>query len=247
MLFLFAIQIAISIAGRFALYIGLPIMAAYMVFEASRFVYHYFNPAAKQLALEKTAKMDEARLASKVRETHLKVEAAKQRQVEAERQQREIDRIERLRQMYRDAPYQEEPYTYHIDKHANEALAIRYGIANQTRRTIPYWFTATGGVQKRNPSRDTFHFVDAEIIRLQKTKQIELDLYEVVLTDYRNRPAKAIIEQGKEYVKTFYPYDDDWFKKHGEFDRSLKGNETFSLKELAAFYVQRIATGKVDS
>ncbi len=65
------------------------------------------------------------------------------------------------------------------------------------------------------------------------------DMYEVLLIDYRSRKAKVIIEPGTEYVKTFYPYTENWFDKHSELEQTLKGNGTFNLKELATFHVQK--------
>ena len=65
------------------------------------------------------------------------------------------------------------------------------------------------------------------------------DLYEVLLTDFRDRKARAIIETGTEYVKTFYPLDDGWFEKYADLEETLKGNNSFTLKELATFHVQK--------
>jgi hypothetical protein len=61
----------------------------------------------------------------------------------------------------------------------------------------------------------------------------------VLLSDFRDRKARAIIEAGTEYVKTFYPLDDEWFKKYADLEETLKGNNSFTLKELAIFHVQK--------
>jgi hypothetical protein len=61
----------------------------------------------------------------------------------------------------------------------------------------------------------------------------------VVLTDFRDRKAKAVIETGTEYVKTFYPLEDIWFEKHADLENTLKGNGSFTLKELATFHVNK--------
>ena len=68
---------------------------------------------------------------------------------------------------------------------------------------------------------------------MQKTRKVSKDLYEVLLTDFRDRKARAIIETGTEYVKTFYPLDDGWFEKYADLEETLKGNNSFTLKELA--------------
>lgn len=61
----------------------------------------------------------------------------------------------------------------------------------------------------------------------------------MILSDYRDRPARAVIEKGTEYIKTFYPINDHWFDKYADLERTLKGNGSFSLKELAAFHVDK--------
>lgn len=91
----------------------------------------------------------------------------------------------------------------------------------------------------RNPERDKVFYEPATVIRLQKTRRIGKDKYKVVLSDFGNREAVAIIESGKEYVKTFYPLDDDWFIMHADLERALKNNGSFTLKELATFHIQK--------
>ena len=73
----------------------------------------------------------------------------------------------------------------------------------------------------------------------KKIRRLGNDLYEVKLSDYRNRKAKAVIEVGTEYVKTFYPMEESWFKKHADLETTLKGNGSFTLKELATFHIQK--------
>jgi len=112
----------------------------------------------------------------------------------------------------RDSDCQDEPYTYEVKgTHPNEQFAIRYGIANNSNK-----------------------------IRLKKLKKLQNDYYEVELTDYRDRHAIVVIEKGTEYVKTFLPMDNEWFKKHEDLELTLKGNGSFTLKELATFHVQKI-------
>lgn len=107
------------------------------------------------------------------------------------------------------------------------------------RKVREYWYYAKGGEQKRNPSRDRVFYEPANAIRLQKTRRISKDLYEVLLTDFRDRKARAVIEPGADYVKTFYPLDDDWFVKNSDLEEALKGNNSFTLKELATFHIQK--------
>ncbi len=146
-------------------------------------------------------------------------------------------------EIHRDSDQQDAPYTYQIGRHANEALAIRYGIANQEKKTEPYLYHKKGGVLARNPSRDKVYYAPASTIRLQKTKKIRDSHYEVLLKDFRDRKAIAVIEVGAEYVRTFYPLQEDWFKKHADLERTLKGNGSFSLKELANFHVLKTIGG----
>ena len=113
-------------------------------------------------------------------------------------------------------------------------------IANLEKKTKEYWYYARGGERKRNPDRDRIYYAPAETIKVQKTKRLKDDQYEVLLTDFRNRKAKAIIEPGTDYVKTFYPMSEDWFDKYANLETVLKGNSSFSLKELATFHVQKV-------
>jgi hypothetical protein len=144
------------------------------------------------------------------------------------------------RKQHRDGDQQATPYTYQIGRHGNESLAIRYGIANQERKVKEYWYYAKGGARERNPDRDKVFYEPASTIRLQKTKKIGKESYEVLLTDFRDRKAIAIIEVGTEYVKTFYPLEHEWFEKHADLEKTLKGNNSFTLKELATFHVQKL-------
>ena len=182
---------------------------------------------AEQLRAEKEAvAAAKARTAEQARATKAAAAAAKKRAAEQAR-----------RDAYRDSEVQTSPYTYQIGRHANEALAIRYGIANQERKTTEYWYFGPGGVKTRNSERDTYFFEPSRTIRIQKIAKLDRDLYEVFLSDFRNRRAKAVIEVGTEYVKTFYPLSDDWFDRNGHLETTLKGNGSFTLKELAEFHV----------
>ena len=203
------------------LYLILGVIALVIGFHIIRAIYFFFNPEAKKAYFERKEK--EAEEVRKRKEQ----EAADSRQKEAARKQR------------RDADKQQSPYMYKIGKHGNESLAIRYGIANQERKVKKYWYYAKGGERKRNPERDKVYYEPAKTIHIQKTQKLGKDLYEVLLTDYRDRKARAVIEVGTEYVKTFYPLEDSWFRKHADLETALKGSGTFSLKELATFHVQK--------
>jgi len=189
-----------------------------------RVIYHSFNPDAKEafrIRKEKEAeeriKQEEKEAQEKVRqeekEAEEKVRQEEKKAAEKEQKEAEQRRVEFEHIRHRDGDRQYKPYTYKIGRHGNEALAIRYGIANL----------------KTN-------------IQLQKIRKVSKDLYEVLLTEHRDRKAKAIIEVGTEHVKTFYPIDDEWFEKYSDIEQTLKGNGTFTLKELATFHVQKIVS-----
>ncbi len=214
------------------IYVVLPIVGSWILYVVIRSIYHAINPEAKRAYLERKAKEAEENLKRKEQE---EAEAkAKQEREEAEKRRKEYER-----QQHRDGDQQTTPYTYQIGKHGNESLAIRYGIANQARKVKEYWYYAKGGEQKRNPDRDRVYYEPASTIRLQKTRKVSKDLYDVLLTDFRDRKARAIIKTGTEYVKTFYPLDDSWFDKYADLEETLKGNNSFTLKELATFHVQK--------
>lgn len=231
-------------------YVILPIACLSIIYFVLLSIYHKLNPAAKKAYLAKKKKCAEerAKFAEELKKEKAEKEAAakkKKAEKEAavkeknEREAKERYRKELERQQHRDGDQQLTPYVYQIGKHGNESLAIRYGIANQEKKIKEYWFYAKGGEKRRNPDRDIVLYEPAATIRLQKTKKISKDLYEVLLTDYRERKARAIIEVGTEYVKTFYPLDDNWFVKHATLEETLKGNNSFTLKELATFHIQK--------
>ena len=204
-------------------YVVMPIVVFRIFYVVTRSIYHAFNPEAKRAYLERRAKeaeenrkrkeQDEAE--AKAKQEREKAEAkAKQEREEAEKRRKEYER-----QQHRDGDQQNAPYTYQIGKHGNESLAIRYGIANQERKVKEYWYYAKGGEQKRNPDREKIYYEPANTIRLQKTRKVSKDLYEVLLTDFRDRKARAVIETGTEYVKTFYPLDDSWFEKYADLEK----------------------------
>ena len=65
-------------------------------------------------------------------------------------------------------------------------------------------------------------------------------------SDYRDRRAIVIHEEGKPYVPTFYPFDvqkedieRDWFKRNKDIELVLKGNSTMTIKEIAKFHIEK--------
>lgn len=61
----------------------------------------------------------------------------------------------------------------------------------------------------------------------------------VALCDLRDRKALVIIEKGTNYIKTFYPFEKQWFDINFDLEAILKGNENFSTKEIARFHIDR--------
>ena len=148
----------------------------------------------------------------------------------------------------RDRDHQHEPYTYEIGLHGNQTLAIRYGLANTSLETIPYYYYAKGGERKRNSERDRKKVVNSKYIRLRKIKKLNADnQFLVELTDFRKRKAVAIHISGEEFIRTFYPInsslrdvDSGWWIRNPELEAALKDNKTFTLKEMAKFHVDKL-------
>lgn len=161
-------------------------------------------------------KQEDERLAKERDEQRKKEEY--QRKKEASKQRAKL--AEDARRSFRDADQQDKPYRYHIGRHANETLALRYGIAN------------LDGVDGRGHP--------AKFIELRKLERVANNIYLVELADFRNRKAKAVIEVGTEYVKTFLPMSEDWFSKYASLEEALKGNKTMSLKDIARFHVEKV-------
>jgi hypothetical protein len=137
-------------------------------------------------------------------------------QEEKDRKERQdaLQKTEAERVAVRDADFQKSSYTYQIGRHANETLALRYGIAN-----------TLGSREHRE-------------IRLRKLKKIKPDFYEVELSDFGGRRAIAVIEEGTEYVKTFYPQSEDWFEKNEKLEMLLKNNSGLSVVDIAKFHIE---------
>lgn len=137
-----------------------------------------------------------------------------------ENEERLAQQAEDERRSFRDADQQDKPYRYEIGRHANETLALRYGIAN------------LNGIDGRGQP--------AKSIALRKLEKIDKNVYLVEISDFRKRKAKAVIEVGTEYVKTFLPMSEDWFSKYANLEETLKGNKTMSLRDIARFHVEKV-------
>jgi len=141
-------------------------------------------------------------------------------QKKKENDERLAQQAEDTRRSFRDADQQDKPYRYEIGRHANETLALRYGIAN------------LNGVDGRGHP--------AKFIDLRKLERVGSNVYLVEISGFRKRKAKAVIEVGTEYVKTFLPLSEDWFSKYANLEETLKGNKTMSLKDIARFHVEKV-------
>lgn len=220
-----------------------------------RKIYFALNPEEKRRHLEALERERRAREDDKARESEraLVLERQLKEKDEADLKEREkiwalgleqAKRREFERVSLRDADTQDVPYSYKVGRHANEALAYRYGIANQIKRVKEYWYFGKGGVKLRNPDKDSIYFEDANSICLRKLRKVKQSVYEVELSDCRGRKAIAVIEAGTEYVKTFLPIDEKWHSANDEFELVVKGNRTFTLKELASLHVIKTVKSK---
>ena len=220
--------------------ISLAIVALVLLLRIIGVIHRAISPAANRAYIERQAR--EAEKKKIIQEEQAKQAAAER--AAAERREaylrNEAERKELERCRHRDADKQDTPYTYEIGKHGNAALALRYGIVNQERKIKEYWYYESGGGRARNSDRDKVFYEESKTINIQKTKKVGSDMYEVILPDFKNRKAKAIIEAGTEYVKTFYPLDEKgWFQKHADLETVLKDNGAFTLKELAKFHIDK--------
>lgn len=238
----------IIIASIAAIWFSLWLLSG--IYRGLRWIYHIFSPSARKRFLARQAsekaaaeqrerevaayKAEEERKNKEKESAKRRVQEEKERVANEENARREL-----ARQHHRDADIQERPYTYEIGQHANEALAIRYGIANQERIIEEYYYFAKGGIRTRNPSRDKIYWVPSKTITLKKLQPLNSDQFIAALSDHGERKVRVVIERGTEYVKTFLPLDDAWFHAHKKLEETLKNNKSFSLKELASFHVQK--------
>lgn len=127
---------------------------------------------------------------------------------------------------HRDADRQAAPFRYKIGRHANVTLAIRYGIAN-------YHYERDGQSFRPTSEQDT--------ILVQKLSAIGPDKFLAKLPEYNNRKVHVIIEKGTEYVKTFYPInEEEWFDRYAKLEEVIKDNKLYSIEELAKLHVTKV-------
>lgn len=238
------------IAGAALAAAGAALFGTYLFYTGLRRIYHVFNPSARKAFLERRALENAKWERNKKLKEKQKAEKQKRKE-EREREKRDAEeskarafredaeRQERERQRHRDADAQETPYTYKTGQHANEALAIRYGIANLKRKVEEYHYFARGAIRKRNPSRDKTYWVPAKTIEIRKIRYLGKGQFIAALPDHGDRKVRVVIEKGTEYVKTFLPISDEWFETHRKLEETLKNNRSFTLKELASFHVQK--------
>lgn len=134
---------------------------------------------------------------------------------------------EARRRVLRDLDQQDSPFQYEIGRHANETLALRYGIANDEN--------AWSG----RPARSIFlrKLRPAGMIGADGNERDEENVYLVELTRFRDRRALAVIVKGEEFVRTFLPMHERWFDLNSRLEEKLKGNPAFTLKEIAQFNI----------
>ena len=252
---------AVILVARAALMLLAPVLGIcvglfvlYLISIGARRIYHAFNPAAKKAFLSRRENEDaerwrlqreaelerqqkraaqEAREAEELRRRKDREAAdrealeAKSRAALAEAAQREQER-----QRHRDADYQDSPYTYEVGRHANEALAIRYGIANQELQIAEDHRFSNSSLHSRNVHPDMEHWIPSRTITIQKLEPLGNNQFIAALTDHGNRKVRVVIEKGTEYVKTFLPIDDAWFETHRKLEETLKHNNSFTLRKV---------------
>jgi hypothetical protein len=150
---------------------------------------------------------------------------------------------ERHRVGCRDADAQDDPYEYRCAGHPNRTLALRYGIANVGSEVREYVYYGRGGEPIRNPSRDRTVPVENRTIRIRKLQALGNSQFIAELPDFGTIRVRVVIERGTEYVSTFLPRNDAWFTDHAALEDVLKGNPTFSLKEVAKMHVDKAIPG----
>lgn len=176
-------------------------------------------------------------------------EIDRRRRLDEEQKKFEKEEQEKLRalQIERDRDVQNTACVYEIGRHGNETLALRYGIANTTVENVPYFYTAKGGVQKRNPARDTKKITDSRTVRVKKLRPLKKpNTYLVELPDYRDRRAIIVHVKGEPWIKTFLPLDPvkededkSWYTKFKDLELVLKGNSSMTIKEIAKFHIEK--------
>ncbi|KZY43420.1 MULTISPECIES: hypothetical protein [unclassified Oleiphilus] len=125
---------------------------------------------------------------------------------------------EKLNQIARDKPYSEHPVVFNCTGHPNRTLALRYGVMN-----------AENGVEK-----NTIRLVKQGLVQGFEGR----GHYYAELCDYENTKVRVVINEGSDYINTFYPLsDEEWFQKYETLEKLLKNNDSFTLKELAKYHI----------
>lgn len=138
-------------------------------------------------------------------------------------------RISKLKyQKKLDKPVSDEPLVFGCKGHPNRTLALRYGTLN-----------ISNGYEN-------------DTIRILKKGFVEgfedRGHYYAVLCDYENTKVRVVIEQGADFINTFYPLDDkNWFSKFEDLEKLLKNSDSFSLKELAKYYIDIVVVPSLKS
>lgn len=125
---------------------------------------------------------------------------------------------ERLEREARDKPISDELVSFKCIGHPNRTLALRYGVMN------------------------TEDDSENNTIRLLKKGYVpgfeERGHYYAELYDYENTKVRVVIDEGSDYINTFYPLSDkEWFEKYETLEKLLKNNDSFTLKELAKYHI----------
>jgi hypothetical protein len=242
MLFIILIILVIAFLKAY----GIMILIGTLAFIAFRWVYNK-TPNAKKNKKIREKEAEEKQKQKDIKRQILEEKSLfllKQAQTKREQEKQEEIKRENERVYIRDADQQSSSYEYDCIGHPNATLAIRYGIANLKKEVKEYWYHGKRGEKMRNPDRDTISIVPANTIQLQKIRKVKDDPegshYLAKLVDFGNREVVVVIKPGTEYVQTFYPKSEDWFKKYADLELVLKDNKTFDLKELAHFHVQKV-------
>lgn len=124
------------------------------------------------------------------------------------------------RQRILDLDAHSDPVLFKIGRHAKETLALRYGSV------------VTEDKLKIRKIR-----ISGMYDSITNHEEENSDCYLVEIIELRNRRALAIIEKGTDYIKTFLPFEKDWFMVNENLEETLKGNTLFSIKEIAEFHI----------
>ena len=148
-------------------------------------------------------------------------------QEEKERLQKEADAKLKVReyQALIAAPLQADAFSFKCWGHPNRTLAMRYGLLNQSH---------AGG---RLIENDTIQLIKQGYVKGFEDR----GHYWAKLVDFDNTKVRVVIDEGADYINTFYPINDrEWFDNYAPVERILKNAEAFSLKELAKYHLDLV-------